>query len=81
MKLSLISVRSFDAKGKSYTVASFVSPSKGSTHELFVNAEQAAALSRVVPAPKTVEDALANLPEVDVDFNERGRIEDIYLPK
>jgi len=38
-------------------------------------------LSKVAPDSQRVVEALESLPEVDIEFNERGRLESVSLPE
>lgn len=82
MRMSLIGVRTFKAKnGKEYTVMSGINSKTGKTLETFLDSQYVDVIARVTPNIATVQEALKALPEVEVDFDERGRLESVRLPE
>jgi len=82
MKIRITRTEEFKGKGDAiYRTVHGLNPATGKTFMQFVNKEQYDLVGTIAPTPKTVSDALNALPEVDVEFNERGRLESILLPE
>lgn len=78
MKVAVTGVKQVTSKknNETYTIVSGVSKS-GTTVEAFLNAEQVRGATIVAPTNQVLEELFQVLPVLEVEFNEKGRVESI----
>lgn len=83
MKIHLVSIKEITAKkdGKKFTILDGIK-SSGETVKLFLNEYQAnkfGPFSGLSPKPDVLSDSLRSLPEVEVSYDENGRVENLIV--